>query len=249
MIVTCRADFRAAAALFRRPQPLTPAMVLLMAIVPLYLVIGSIVIDGPLHVPEIELDRALPLSPVWSVVYLSLFLAALLPVFVIHERSLIRRTVHAFLAIWLAAFAVFLAWPTAAPVHAAVVGDGYAETLTRLLHASDVRANCFPSLHVAQCYVAALACGRVHRDVGNVALVWATLVALSTLLVKQHYVADVVGGIVLAIAAHLLFLRGHRRADVPANERRLAPLLAAGAMGAYLAILGGGWLVWRLALH
>ena len=54
------------------------------------------------------------------------------------------------------------------------------------------------SLHVAQCFIAALVCHRVHRGAGAVAGVWAFLVALSTLFTKQHYVVDVLGGILLA---------------------------------------------------
>jgi membrane-associated phospholipid phosphatase len=88
-------------------------------------------------------------------------------------------------------------------------------------------------LHVAQCFLAALTCRIVHRGVGAFALVWASLVAISTLLTKQHYVLDVIGGVALAAAAYAIFLRGYGRAAIPERERRYAPVLAAAAAAVY----------------
>lgn len=221
------------AELMRRPQPVTVPMVLLFAIVPLYLYIPELFGDRTVHVPELPLDRAIPLSPAWSVVYGSLFLAALLPVFVLHQQELVRRTILAFLFTWLFSYAVFLAYPTVGNRPEVVPGDGFFEWTLRLVYASDHRYNCFPSLHVAQCFLAAFACHRVHRGVGAVAGIWAMLVALSTLFIKQHYVLDAISGALLAYVAYGVFLRAYPREDIPAHERRLAPALAAGAFALY----------------
>jgi membrane-associated phospholipid phosphatase len=66
----------------------------------------------------------------------------------------------------------------------------------------------------------------VHRTLGLVAITFASLVALSTLFTKQHYVADLVAGILLAWVAYAVLLRGYSRANVPELDRRLAPVLA-----------------------
>lgn len=130
-------------------------------------------------------------------------------------------------------------YPTAAPLHAKVTGASFTDLVMRGLYDSGVPYNCFPSLHVAQCYLAASCCHKVHRRTGMAAFVWATLVALSTLYTKQHYVADVVAGTALAFAISHLFLRGYPRETTPAEERRLAPSLAVGAFSLYgLGILG-----------
>ncbi|HEY3859152.1 MAG TPA: hypothetical protein VGM47_06005, partial [Gammaproteobacteria bacterium] len=91
-------DIRGAGALFLRPQRLTVPMVVLFGIIPFYLVIGAFVSTGPTHRPESPLDSLFPLMPAWSLVYLSLFLAVLLPVFVVHQQELIRRVVWMFLS-------------------------------------------------------------------------------------------------------------------------------------------------------
>jgi len=234
------------AGLFTRPQPVSISMVALFAIIPVYLVIGVFVSHGPLHTPELALDRALPLLPAWSVIYGSLFCAALLPVFVVHQQELIRRTILAFLTIWLVAYDIFLLYPTAAPRRAEVTGEGFSVLALRLIYASDFRFNCFPSLHVAQCFLAALTCYRVHRGVGAVTGIWAFMVGMSTLYTKQHYVVDVIGGFFLACAAYLVYLRGYPRETTPELERRLAPLLALGAFGLYGLFVAGFWLVYAL---
>lgn len=216
-----------------RPQPVTVPMVALFAIIPFYLFTGAALHGRELHIPAVDLDYWLPLVPAWSFVYWSLFLAALLPVFVVHQQDLVRRTILAFLFAWLAAYAVFLVYPTVSMRPARWPGDGFSDWGMRLILATDVRYNCFPSLHVAQCFLAAFACQRVHRGVGAAAVAWASLVAVSTLLTKQHYVLDVVAGVALAYAGYLIFLRGFPRNATPERERRYAPVLALLAVAVY----------------
>jgi membrane-associated phospholipid phosphatase len=241
-----RTAWHEALELMTRPQPVTVPMVALFALIPFYLYIGELVRGGPLHVPELALDRAIPVVPAWSVVYGSLFLAALLPVMVVHQQELIRRTILAFLMAWLVSYAVFLAYPTVTSRPEEFAGDGFFDWTLRIIYESDIRYNCFPSLHVAQCFIAALVCHRVHPGVGAVAGVWAFFVALSTLFTKQHYALDVLGGMFLAGAAWLAFLRGYPRDAVPERERRLAPALALGAVGMYALAVIGLWLAHTL---
>jgi membrane-associated phospholipid phosphatase len=244
-----RLGWSAIVELMTRPQPVTIPMVVLFAIIPVYIFIGEALMPGrTLHVPELALDRVVPVRAAWSVIYGSLFLAALLPVFVVHRQELIRRTILAFLMVWLFSYACFLAYPTIGPRPAVVAGDDFFAWALRVIYSSDVRYNCLPSLHVAQCFLAALACYRVHRGVGAVALVWAFLVGISTLYTKQHYVLDVIAGIILACVAYVMFLRGYPREDVPERERRLAPALALGAVGIYALIVAGLWFVYALKL-
>ena len=238
--------WREIAEVLSRPQPVTIPIVALFAIIPFYLYIGSVVSHGVVHVPEVALDRAFPVQPAWSLVYVSLFLAALLPVFVVHQPELVRRTVLAFLFAWLFSYACFLAYPTLGPRPDKLAGEGFPVWLLKQIYAADVRYNCLPSLHVAQCFLAAFAANRVHRGVGAIAGVWASLVAISTLFTKQHYVLDVAGGMALASIAYLLFLRTYPRDAIPAREQRLAPALAGCAVGLYGAIVGILWLAYML---
>lgn len=241
-----RPGWSAVKELLTRPQPVTIPMVALFSLIPFYLYIGELVRSRTLHVPELALDRAIPLEPAWSVVYGSLFLAALLPVLVVHQQELIRRTILAFLMAWLVSFAFFLGYPTVTSRPEEVVVDGFFAWTLSVIYESDIRYNCFPSLHVAQCFLAALVCHRVHRGVGAVAIAWAFLVALSTLFTKQHYFLDVVGGMLLAGVAWFAVLRGYPREAVPERERRLAPVLALAAVGMYALAVAAFWCLYAV---
>ena len=200
-------------------------MVLLVALVPLYVFIPNWTLHRTMYVPELAWDRLIPLQPAWGWVYGALYaFLILLPVLVVHQQEHIRRTVYAYLTIWITAYVFFLVLPTVAPRPDEVPGDGFAAWGLRVLYDSDPPYNCFPSLHVAHSFVSALTCLRVHRRLGIFALGCAALVGISTLFTKQHYIADVIAGACLAFVAHVLFLRGVPRA--PEHDRRIAPALA-----------------------
>jgi membrane-associated phospholipid phosphatase len=225
-------------------------MVVLFALVPLYVLIPAFFPPRTRHVPELALDRVWPLVPSWAIVYGALYLfLILLPVLVIRQDELIRRTVYAYLLIWITAYLFFfVVYPTVAPRPGIVSGEGFAMWGLRALYSADPPYNCFPSLHVAHSFVSALASTRVHRRLGIVALFAATLVAFSTLFTKQHYVLDVVAGVLLAVVAYGFFLRPYASARVPVFDRQAAPALAlwlsavaaVGVAIAWLAYVWGG---------
>jgi membrane-associated phospholipid phosphatase len=230
-----------------RPYPVTLPMVVLVALVPLYLFIPDLTPVRTLYVPEIALDRLVPLQPVWALIYGALYaFLILLPVLVVRQQEQIRRTVYAYLTVWIAAYVCFFVYPTEAPRPAEVTGDGFVVWGLRSLYSSDPPYNCFPSLHVAHSFVSALACHRVHRGVGIVALLSAALVGLSTLFTKQHYVLDVVAGTFLAFVACAVFLRGHSREQIPELDRRLAPAVTLVTAGVAAFGIVCFWLVYRL---
>jgi membrane-associated phospholipid phosphatase len=223
----------------RRPYRVTLPMVLLVLLVPFYLVVPQLSGRAP-QTPDLPLDHRIPQQPGWVLVYGSLYLfLILLPLFVVREDDAIRRTLFAYLAVWITAYVCFFFYPTVAPrSDDRVVGDGFAAWSLRFLYASDPPYNCFPSLHVAHSFVSAFASYRVHRGLGIAAAGGAFLVGISTLFTRQHYVLDVVSGIGLAAVAAAVFLRGVGREDVPELDRRAAPALAVIVAAIVLLCLG-----------
>ena len=202
-------------------------MIVLMALVPFYLFIANSLEDRTLNAPALVLDRVLPLQPAWALVYGALYaFLIVLPVFVVRQDDHIRRTFLAYLTVWIAAYICFWVYPTIAPRPTEVTGTGFLVWGLRFLYDADPPYNCFPSLHVAHSFVSALTCYRVHKNTGVVAIVCASLVGLSTLFTKQHYVLDVIAGVLLAGVAYVVFLRGYQRERIPELERRLAPVFA-----------------------
>jgi len=230
-----------------RPFPLRPRVVVpavtLMLLVPGYLVISAVTRGRTVYAPELALDRSVPLQPCWALIYLSYFLCPFLPMLVLRQEEQIRRTFLAWLLVWITGYVCFLVYPTVASRPAdGDIGEGFFAWFLRGVYDADPPRNCFPSLHVATPVVAALTCYRVHRGVGFAAAFWAALIAVSTLFTKQHYVADVLAGLLLAGVAYFVFLRRCPPEAVPESDRRAAPLLLAGLLAVYGLIVTGIWI-------
>jgi membrane-associated phospholipid phosphatase len=224
-------------------------MIVLVSLVPFYLFIARSVSARAVHVPELALDRALPLEPIWSLVYGALYVFLIvLPVFVVRQDEHIRRTVWAYLLVWIAAYVCFYVYPTIAPRPTKLLETGFGAWGLEFLYNADPPYNCFPSLHVAHSFVSAFTCHRVHRKLGLVAILCASLVGLSTLLTKQHYVLDVIAGIFLAAVAFVVFLRTYSRANIPELERQLAPTFAVVVSGIVAVGVGCFWIAYQFQI-
>jgi membrane-associated phospholipid phosphatase len=160
------------------------------------------------HLLDTALDRAIPFDvhAVWF--YLPFYVGGfLIAVATCRDRRLYDR---ALVGIVLGAgLGAIGHWLVPAEYPRPAVLPPYANASAAFLgwvQTIDPPSNVFPSLHVAFAVLLALIL-RVHRPpVGAILLVMAALLSASTLITKQHFIADVVGGLVLgtAIAAWVL---------------------------------------------
>lgn len=176
-----------------------PAMILgYAAFSAVYLGSGTLHWTTPVALVPSALDAAVPFLG-WTVwIYLTQFL--LLPAAIVLARDDIDRS-HTFYAMFVAtvlAAAVFLSWPTQLP-RGEPDSAGITGLAWRMLYFADTPANCFPSLHVALAAIAGRALWR--RGAMLPAVIWPTLITISTLTTRQHVVWDIAGGLVLAAFA------------------------------------------------
>jgi membrane-associated phospholipid phosphatase len=161
-------------------------------------------------------DAGIPLSPIWIVFYVMIYPAAILPMFVVKDPLVFRNVIKAFLAVELIAIAIFVIVPvhmSLRPPLEAVPEGGFFEWGIRICYWYDFPTCCFPSLHVATATLSGLACYRVHRPTGYVAIFIALMISLSTMLVKQHFVADVIAGMALSGVFYFLWVRNAKPLD------------------------------------
>jgi membrane-associated phospholipid phosphatase len=197
-------------------------------------------------------DTAVPLTPEWVFAYATnLFLAAL-PIGVVKDISLLRRVVAAYLLVEGVALVLFVAMPVQMFLRPELIpGEDFAAWALNFCYFIDPPVNCFPSLHVANATLGALICWKMDKLVGGVAVVLATLVCISILTVKQHFLMDGVAGFVLAHVAYAAFLAPVDLTKIPAQLQRysripslitacLYGLMMLAAYGLYWA----GWAPW-----
>nr|ALV85540.1 PAP2 superfamily protein [uncultured bacterium pA1] len=141
----------------------------------------------------------LPFIPAFIVPYTSAYVMPLTVFALPDDRKTFRRLAAAFTATVIIGGLSFIVLPLAAP-RPADVSDGLWSGLIRLTYSIDATRNLFPSLHVAISFLTAFALGRFRPRWRAPMLLWAALIAASTLFVRQHYAIDVLGGLVLAVA-------------------------------------------------
>jgi membrane-associated phospholipid phosphatase len=78
------------------------------------------------------------------------------------------------------------------------VPQGFSDGLLQWIYEVDTGWNAFPSLHVGHSTLVALLCWKYRRSLFPVAAAGSLLISASTVLIKQHYVVDIPGGILLA---------------------------------------------------
>ena len=87
------------------------------------------------------------------------------------------------------------------------------------IHKIDPPGNVFPSLHVAHTFMITFILSLDSRRLGKLAMAMSIALALSTLTTKQHFLADVVAGLAMALVARAWTMRQlAARAAVSASD-------------------------------
>jgi membrane-associated phospholipid phosphatase len=154
------------------------------------------------------LDDAIPVIAFFVVPYVSLRpviygSAALLLLF----RAGVYRSAAVSMTLTLLASFAFYAFLQSYIDRPVLTGTDVFSQLIRDVYAGDQPYNDFPSLHASLSTIFAIHWWRVDRRVGRGVAVWVALIVVSTVFVKQHYVADMVAGVLLAFAASAVSVR------------------------------------------
>jgi len=162
---------------------------------------------------QTPLDRALPVVPIFAIPYVSLipYIGVTLLVFLFFRARVFRSAALTMIIVWFVSYAFyfFLQSYIARPQ---VTGTDPFSGMIRSIYASDQPYNDFPSLHTSLSTIIAIHWWRFDRRIGIPAAIWTALIVASTVFVKQHYLADVAGGLVLAAAISFLVMRATRAA-------------------------------------
>ncbi len=158
-----------------------------------------------LHTP---LDSAIPVVPVFVIPYNSLqpYIYATSVLFLLFRTRYFQSACLAMITVWFISygFYYFLQSEVIRPV---LTGSDVFSRMVMNVYASDNPYNDFPSLHTSLSTILAIHWVRVNKPLGIVLSVWTALIVASTLLIKQHYIADLIFGLALAFGVSLIYLK------------------------------------------
>ncbi|GAB3280231.1 phosphatase PAP2 family protein [Actinocorallia lasiicapitis] len=147
-------------------------------------------------------DARIPLVKIFVIPYISAAILAPLTVLVLlwwapdQARYILLATA---LTLWVSCL-FYRFFQTHVP-RPEVPGHDVLAKLLRRVYQADQPYNCFPSLHNAFAVIISVAWLRFLPWLGVLVTAWCGLIIASTLLVRQHYVADLIGGVGVASAA------------------------------------------------
>ncbi len=147
----------------------------------------------------LPIDAQIPFIPEAIFAYMSFHLFCFLPVFI--SSVSISKSIETIFAACIAftiMFGFYLIVPSAYPRPEIQSCDSWSHALLAYYYVADPPNNTFPSSHVAITAILILQISPYLRRFYWFFVFWGASIIVSTLLVKQHYVVDVLSGITLA---------------------------------------------------
>ena len=163
-------------------------------------------------------EERIPFFPVAILGYTLVFVTLIWTIVLIAERQLFRKAVISALAVSSVHFVLFYLIPVKMVLRPSIdaLGGSIWDPLVRLYFVIDQPTNCFPSLHVAYPTMCTWQIWRAAPKYLLHFVCMTLIVAVSVVLVKQHYIADAVAGgaasmlICWVVDRPLPFVRGGR---------------------------------------
>ena len=154
------------------------------------------------------LDDLIPVVPPFVIPYVSLepFIYATLVLFLLFRTRLFQSAALTMIAAWFVSYAFYFFLQSYID-RPTLTGTDTLTQMIRDVYAGDNAYNDFPSLHTSLSTILAIHWWRVDKRIGVPVAIWVALIVASTVFVKQHYVADMIGGLLLAFGAAFFFLQ------------------------------------------
>lgn len=170
----------------------------------------------PRFILHVRLDDSIPFVPVFIIPYVVWYFYIALPAVVMLFKSPWEfKRYMAFLAGGMfVACAVYTLWPNGIDLRPDLAGEtGPFSAAIRFLYSIDTPTNSAPSIHTTFSVGAHLAIIRYNQNrlnkpwIAPLSALVMVLIILSTVLVKQHSVVDLLAGLFLAIVLHVILYR------------------------------------------
>lgn len=146
------------------------------------------------------LDKRIPFVPQLALIYFSTYIFVIQPFIILSEARQFYWMLVSFGSITVIASLIHAIVPSKIERNEIRAKDGLSGKLINLFQKTCKPYGNFPSMHVALSVpVVGINFIVYGSTVGSITLIWAILIALSTLFTKQHYILDVLAGMIAGI--------------------------------------------------
>jgi membrane-associated phospholipid phosphatase len=156
----------------------------------------------------IGLDHQIPFIKYFAPFYSIVYFIPITAFFLIWKNyDAVKAAAKAYAGAGIFCFTFFLTFPVKYNLRVEVLPPyDFFTNVLRFYYYVDEPYNCFPSLHVALATISTVIIHRYRPALTPVFLVLSTIVSLSILFMKQHYVLDLVGGLGVCLLMTVMFL-------------------------------------------
>lgn len=145
-------------------------------------------------------EAATPFIPYFIFAYILVYLSMIGLYFLIDEESQFKLAIKSFFALTTLHYLIFILVPVKMTLRPFLpVSDDLINHLVKFFYWLDLPYNCFPSLHVAYAFLSALILWDYKRKWAYVYLLITIVVSVSVVLLKQHYLLDVLAAYISTI--------------------------------------------------
>ena len=144
-----------------------------------------------------ELDRKTPYIPLFALAYFSTYIFVIQPFFILSNRRQFYLMLTSFILISVISSLIHATIPSKIERVEQVTAGGLSGWMLGLFQTTCKPYGNFPSMHVGLSVPVVIANFMAGGPIpGSIMLVWAALIAVSTLYTKQHYILDVCAGLI-----------------------------------------------------
>jgi len=144
-----------------------------------------------------ELDRKTPYIPLFALAYFSTYIFVIQPFFILSNRRQFYLMLTSFILISVISSLIHATIPSKIERVEQVTAGGLSGWMLGLFQKTCKPYGNFPSMHVGLSVPVVIANFMAAGAIaGSIMLVWAVLIAVSTLYTKQHYILDVCAGLI-----------------------------------------------------
>lgn len=176
----------------------------------LYMASNHLHFFTPQLLPLFWIDSTVPFIPNTVWIYTSEYIFFIVAYVTCKDLVNLNKFCYSFLVLQVVSVMIFWIWPTTYPRELYPLPDdlnSFTYYIFSILRLTDTPANCCPSLHVSTVYLSSFIFLDDQREKFPFFFIWGTAIALSTLTTKQHYLIDVITGLMMAMTTYWIFHR------------------------------------------